>query len=873
MGNRFFKTASMIIAAFLMTAAAVSFQSVKAQAAGGEMAVTVIDLGTDSYGDAVMLSSGGKNLLMDTGDKDKNRSIFRFLDSNGYKTFDLYISHWHDDHDYYAAEIIQKYNVRTVYLPDTGYMKRGSGSYMDFHRNLMNQTIKAAKDRGCKIVWLKKGSTFSIGSASARVLWGCGYTAGPYDLHYINNNSLLTKFTCGGLSYLTAGDLEANCEKQVLGAGINVDSDLYKMSHHGGNNANSSSFLRAVNPQYAFFNYCGDSPSRYMSSDWIRDSAGRMQNIANTYSARYNGNVKFTFKSGRIYVSCPRNSMTIHERLVDKKTGEVKVKTLSLNKAAPINVRSDMFTETNCMQFQANSNGSYFSNTWKNGAFRNGTAYAGDTFVRNGGKWYYVNRKGEKVYGWFNKFGNRYYLDKSKGGARATGWKTIGGKKYYFQSNGAMTKDKLLKVGGYYYYFKSDGTCQTGWKTVGNNKYYFLSSGRAATGWRTISGTKYYFKSNASMAKNQLLKVSGYYYYFKSNGAYQTGWKTIGNNKYYFLSNGRAATGWRTISGTKYYFKSNASMVKNQLLKVSGYYYYFKSNGAYQIGWKTIGNNKYYFLSNGRAATGWKLIDGSTYLFADDGCAVKGTARKDGALYHFDSDYHLVCGTHRMDEDTASVMLLDDYMDEYGNILKEWYLSGDPMYRTDDDGRILTGWYRIKTEEGGKVLALKTDMKVEKNGHCEEEGWDDFGGDICHADDEGIVSTGETGIDGEIYLFDEDGRLIVEAEETEEELAEEDGDVSEPKEMPEEGYTDENASAEEPEDDTEAVEETANTEISEELQEEQEEEQEEEPDGGNEPEEEVIPEEDLSEEEEMSEDQPLSDEVVSENLNTDSETD
>ena len=167
----------------------------KVNAASSDMKIYAIDTGDRTYGDATYLMSGGRGLLMDTGDKDPNRTVINWLRNNYQTSFDMYLSHYHDDHDYYMAEIINTFRVGTLYLPVNGYMKYGKSDYMDFHRNLMNQTINAAKARGTKIVWLQKGSTFTIGNTTAEVLWGCTYNNGVYNTNYINNNSLVTRFT------------------------------------------------------------------------------------------------------------------------------------------------------------------------------------------------------------------------------------------------------------------------------------------------------------------------------------------------------------------------------------------------------------------------------------------------------------------------------------------------------------------------------------------------------------------------------------------------------------------------------------------------------------------------------------------------------
>ena len=230
MKNRIIK----LIVTVVLVSLILPVKAQKAIAASSDMKIYAIDLGDETYGDATYLVSGGRGLLMDTGDKDPNRTLINWLKSNYQTSFDMYLSHYHDDHDYYMAEIINTFRVGTLYLPVNGYMKYGDSDYMDFHRNLMNQTINAARARGTKIVWLKKGSKFTIGNTSAEVLWGCTYNNGVYNTNYINNNSLVTRFTGGGVSFLTGGDLEAPTENKIISAGVNIKADIFKYEQYAG---------------------------------------------------------------------------------------------------------------------------------------------------------------------------------------------------------------------------------------------------------------------------------------------------------------------------------------------------------------------------------------------------------------------------------------------------------------------------------------------------------------------------------------------------------------------------------------------------------------------------------------------------------------
>ena len=97
----FLKAARSLFTLFLASLMAVSAvaPSIPARAASGNMQITPIDFGdTGNWGDSTMVSSGGKNLLMDTYIKDKYDTLVNYLDDHHFYTFDIYLSHYHYDH-------------------------------------------------------------------------------------------------------------------------------------------------------------------------------------------------------------------------------------------------------------------------------------------------------------------------------------------------------------------------------------------------------------------------------------------------------------------------------------------------------------------------------------------------------------------------------------------------------------------------------------------------------------------------------------------------------------------------------------------------------------------------------------------------------
>lgn len=310
------------------------------------MVITAIDLGAENTGEATMISDGkGNSILVDSGDR-KTRAVFDWLDENGYKNkkFDTLVSHWHDDHAGNTAEIIENYNVGTVYIPPTDYIYETNEEYSDPEyyeriRPYAEEILEAASRRGTRIVYLEKGMEIDAGSVKGLILYCCGSPTSEnwYDVQFINNQSSLIMFTGGGSKYLTGGDLQNQAEKRVLKSGQPLQADIFKISHHGYDRSNMEEFIEAVNPTYAYFTSNKATETSYMHED-IYDSVSRMNEISNVMSTRYNGTIRYVCKNGEITVHADRNTQEDLQILTDKVTGKTRRITLVFNDACPIHM-------------------------------------------------------------------------------------------------------------------------------------------------------------------------------------------------------------------------------------------------------------------------------------------------------------------------------------------------------------------------------------------------------------------------------------------------------------------------------------------------------------------------------------------------------
>ena len=145
------------------------------------------------------------------------------------------------------------------------------------------------------------------------------------------------------------------------------------------------------------------------------------------------------------------------------------------------------------------------------------------TWSQESGKWYYYDKNGSKVTGWY-QVGSWYLFDKN--GVMLTGWQQDGGKWYYLGNGGAM-RTGWVQINGLWYYLDASGAMKTGWLKLGKVWYYLKADGSMAANeycegyWLNADGS-WTYTAKASWYKN----TSGWYYqdtagWYAKNGTYK----------------------------------------------------------------------------------------------------------------------------------------------------------------------------------------------------------------------------------------------------------------------------------------------------------------------------------------------------------------
>ena len=324
---------------------------------GGEdgriIAIDYGDCGMD--GDAVLVESNGKYILMDTGYTDnedlEQSSVIRYLKQNNVNELDLYLSHWHNDHYYLISTILRDdyFSVGHVYLPYADHLleySKEENSYCDWYHDLTknlcidneswgphsySEILKALGEAGIKPTILHQGDIFWVGQAFFEVLWQRIDDMPDPDvdntLHLINNSGLVTRVTVGGIRYLTAADVYKSVERDMISAGVDLRADILKTNHHSNRGtSNCQEFFEAVGASWAFGTGSSSKPC-----DEGTEASG-----TNYVNLKENGELTFSIYKGEITMSAKNEDSLVHigRKYVDR-DGNEHVKRFVFDKEHP----------------------------------------------------------------------------------------------------------------------------------------------------------------------------------------------------------------------------------------------------------------------------------------------------------------------------------------------------------------------------------------------------------------------------------------------------------------------------------------------------------------------------------------------------------
>ena len=253
----------------------------------GILEVHFIDVG---QGDAILVQSDHSAMLIDAGENNQGSTVSNYLRDKNIESLEYVIgTHPHSDHIGGLDTIIRSFDIKKILFP---YVTHTTKTYED--------VLDALSEKKLTITKPKVGDRYTLGAASFTII---APNSDSYD--EINNYSIGIKLTFGNTSFLLAGDAEQLSEEEMLDQGMDLSSDVLKLSHHGSAYSSGADFLDAVNPKYGMISVGSDNKYGHPSKETLKALAERDIEV---YRTDKQGTVIFTSDGTNISVTTQKNN-------------------------------------------------------------------------------------------------------------------------------------------------------------------------------------------------------------------------------------------------------------------------------------------------------------------------------------------------------------------------------------------------------------------------------------------------------------------------------------------------------------------------------------------------------------------------------------
>ena len=204
------------------------------------LGVVFFDVG---QGDAIFIETPQKHQILIDGGPDsvileKLATVIPFWD----RSIDLIIL-THPEHDHFAGliEVLKRYEVENILW--TGIV-RNTAEY--------GKWLKLINKEKAKIYIAKAGQriTTNPGFVVLETLYPFENLEGQI-VKNTNNTSVICRMTFRENRFLFTGDAYKSIERKLVNQGIDLDSDVLKVGHHGSKTSSAEEFIEQVSPEVA----------------------------------------------------------------------------------------------------------------------------------------------------------------------------------------------------------------------------------------------------------------------------------------------------------------------------------------------------------------------------------------------------------------------------------------------------------------------------------------------------------------------------------------------------------------------------------------------------------------------------------------------
>ena len=260
----------------------------------GKLHVHFMDVG---QGDSTLIvTPEGRQVLIDGGPQ--GMGITRALGDRmpfGDRDLDIVVlTHPDEDHFGGLTEVLNRYHVDEVLEGSAVFQ---NPLYLGWQKALNEEEVRRVAVFDGMTTELGGGVRLEVLNPSLQPLRGTGSD--------LNNNSVVLRLVYGEVSFLLAADIEAEAEERLIREGLDIQSSVLKVAHHGSRTSTTPRFLSAVNPVAAVISAGADNPYGHPHSE-VTSRLEVMFGEDRTYPTAERGRIEFVTDGARLWVRTDR---------------------------------------------------------------------------------------------------------------------------------------------------------------------------------------------------------------------------------------------------------------------------------------------------------------------------------------------------------------------------------------------------------------------------------------------------------------------------------------------------------------------------------------------------------------------------------------
>ncbi|PIP27995.1 MAG: hypothetical protein COX29_03530 [Candidatus Moranbacteria bacterium CG23_combo_of_CG06-09_8_20_14_all_35_22] len=237
-----------------------------------KLKIVFFDVG---QGDAIMLSQGQNQILIDGGPSGKIEleKLGRHIPFWDRKIEIVIATHPDQDHIGGLIDVMKNYEIGKVI---DNSVQSDSQVYKNYLEIIKNKNIKRLKG--------KAGINIKIKDADLEILYPNAVlenppAGGPKNT---NTDSLVAKLVYSESSFLFMGDLPIEKENDFINKNLDLKTQVLKVSHHGSKNATSEEFLDKIIPADAIISVGKNNRYGHPAGELLERLKARKINILRT---------------------------------------------------------------------------------------------------------------------------------------------------------------------------------------------------------------------------------------------------------------------------------------------------------------------------------------------------------------------------------------------------------------------------------------------------------------------------------------------------------------------------------------------------------------------------------------------------------------